>query len=134
MYIHSNGSPQQGIPARPIIEPALEANKERLGTLMGAAVKSAMAGKATDMRNSLEKAGMAGASAAKNRFTDYPGNGLTKLSDERLLQRAQKATGGLKGETESSKKKLKAAAADVKPLLDTGALQASITYVLREKQ
>jgi len=74
LYIHSNGSPKQGIPARPVIEPALEQNKERIGTVIGTATKAAMAGDTAGMRQKLGEAGLAGQSAAKQYFNN-PSNG-----------------------------------------------------------
>jgi hypothetical protein len=114
MYIHSNGSPKQGIPARPVIEPALELNKERIGTVIGAAMKAAMAGDTSTMRQQLERAGLAGQNAAKDWFTN-PSNNFAPLSEERRKQKEKKGS-------------------DIeRPLIDTGDLQNSITYVVREK-
>jgi len=115
MYIHTNGSPMQGIPARPVIEPALEDSKEQHGKLMGEAVKAAMNGNVTLMHEYLEKAGLAGQSAAKNWFTN-PNNGFAPLNPE------------------TAKRKEKKGATIERPLIDTGALMNAITYVMRKKQ
>ena len=115
LYIHSNGSPLNGIPARPVIEPALEDNKERLGEIMGKATKAAMAGDTTGMRQNLEKAGMAGQSAAKDWFTN-PSNNFAPLQEETRRRKEQR------GSTVE------------RPLIDTSELRNSITYVLRDRQ
>jgi len=114
MYIHSNGSPLNNIPARPVIEPALEANKERLAPLMGKATKAAMDGDSAAMKQALENAGMVGQNVAQGWFND-PGNGFAPLKPE------------------TSRRKRKKGADVDKPLIDTGELQGSITYVIREK-
>ena len=115
LYIHSNGSPLKGIPARPVIEPALEHNKVRLGEIMGRASKAAMDGNIAEMHRELNKAGMAGQSAAKQWFTD-PNNNWAPLNEK------------------TKKQKEKKGATVERPLIDTGQLQNSITYVVRGKE
>jgi len=115
LYIHSNGSPANNLPARPVIEPALEDNKERIGTIMGAATKAAMAGDSAGMKAQLEKAGMAGQNAAKDWFTN-PSNGFAPLQPSTAKQKERKG-------------------ADVeRPLIDTSDLRNSITYVVRDRE
>ena len=114
LYIHSNGSPINNIPARPVIEPALEQDKECIGKVMGDAVKAAMDGNSAGMRQNLDKAGMAGQSAAKGYFTD-PSNGFAPLSDARRKQKEKKGSNA------------------ERPLIDTSDLRNSITYVVRKK-
>ena len=126
LYIHSNGSPQQGIPARPIIEPALEDNKERLGELMGKAVKASMAGDTAGMRRNLELAGKAGRDFSKAWFVN-PSNNWKELSKPRRKSKQKKGS-GINPETGAEDKSLD------KPLIDTGQLRNSITYVLRDRQ
>ena len=41
MFIHTNGSPINNIPARPVIEPAIEDDKDRLASMMEGAFLSA---------------------------------------------------------------------------------------------
>ena len=115
LYIHSNGSPKNKIPARPVIEPALEDSKERLGELIGQATKSAMLGDSTGMQQNLERAGKAGQNAAKDWFTN-PKNNWKPLKPQTAKRKESK------GSTVE------------RPLIDTGSLRNSITYVLREKQ
>ena len=114
MYIHSNGSPLAGIPARPVIEPALENAKNKIGTLMSDAAQAALSGNQEEMNANLEKAGLAGQSASQDWFTN-PSNAWSPNTE------ATKKAKGWKGST------------DPKPLIDTGELRRSITYVVRSK-
>jgi len=114
MYIHSNGSPINNIPARPVIEPALENDKERIGQVMGDAVKAAMDNDIDGARKHLERAGMAGQNAARDWFTN-PANGFEPLLPETARRKQQRG-------------------ADIeRPLIDTGALRSAITYVVEDK-
>ena len=113
MYIHSNGSPINGIPARPIIEPALEHDKERIGQIMGQATKAAFAGDTATMAQQLNRAGMEGQNAAKEWFTN-PANNWPPVSPGRQEYKASRGT------------------TVERPLIDTGKLQGSITYVVRK--
>ena len=132
LYIHSHGSPEQKIPPRPVIEPALEANKERLGEVMGKATKAAMAGDSAGMRRNLELAGKAGRDFSKAWFTD-PRNGWKELKHGRGGEREVEFTGKDGSKTKVTFNKGKKAQEDPRPLIDTGQLRNSITYVLRER-
>ena len=106
MYIHTNGSPARGIPARPVIEPALAANKELIGEALNAAADALLAGNAEEAEKAFKSAGQLGANAAKRWFRD-PRNGWV----------------------ENSPSTIKVKGSD-KPLIDTGELRRSITYVV----
>lgn len=45
LFIHTNGSPARGIPARPVLKPAIADDKERIGEMLGKAVDAATSGK-----------------------------------------------------------------------------------------
>ena len=117
LYIHTNGSPKNNIPPRPVIEPALsdDENSERIGEIMGEAVNSAMAGDADGMRENLAKAGMAGQNAVKDWFTN-PKNGWQPVKPE------------------TARRKERRGATEQRPLIDTGELRNALTYVVREKE
>lgn len=110
MYIHTNGSEPNGIPARPVIEPAIEAhgNKEVISEELGESARSMMDGNTPAARHHLKRAGMAGQNAAREWFTD-PRNGWVENSD---------ATIAAKGSD--------------RPLIDTGQLRKSIVYVVKD--
>ena len=114
MYIHSNGSPLAGIPARPIIEPAIDNSKERIGAILSDAAKAAMDGSADAMMAQFEKAGLAGQNAAQAWFTN-PANGWEELKPETV------------------KRKIRKGSTSPKTLIDTGEFKKSVTYVVRKK-
>lgn len=109
MYIHSKGSPVNHIPARPVIEPAIMAspNKEAIAFQLSKATQASLEGKPGQVLSRLAKAGMAGSNASKAWFTDSRNNWAPN----------KPATIRAKGSS--------------KPLIDTGALRASITYVVK---
>ena len=111
LYIHSNGSPANNIPARPTIEPGIEDPKTRpvLQGLLGDALKAAITGNVGAAKVAQKKAGMLAANSAKAVF------GSVRLAPLKLA-------------TIRRRKKHSAA-----PLVDTGALRNAVTYVIREK-
>lgn len=110
LYIHTNGSPLQHIPPRPVIQPAIAKpdNKALITSELKQAAHSTLEGDADAARDYLAKAGTLGANASKRRFTD-PDNGW-------------------QGNAEST---IKAKGSD-KPLIDTGELRRDITYVVKD--
>jgi hypothetical protein len=111
LYIHSNGSPANNIPARPTLEPGVDDPKARpvLQTLLGDAMKAAITGNIAGAKMSQEKAGVLATNSVKAVF------GSGRLAP-------------LKLSTIRRRKKHSAA-----PLVDTGALRNAITYVIRPK-
>lgn len=107
MYIHTNGSELRGIPARPVIEPAIEAsgNKENIEDGLNSVVNARLDGDVELAKNNLEATGRMGANAAKRWFTD-PRNGWAPNSARTI-----------------------AAKGSERPLIDSGELRRSITYV-----
>lgn len=107
LFIHTNGSPVRGIPARSVLQPAIENDKERIGEMLGKAVDKAVSGKKEEIVPALERAGMHGVKACKDWFVN-PSNGW-KPNNPQTLKR-KKST---------------------KPLIDTSEMRKSITYVVR---
>lgn len=107
-FIHTYGSPINRIPARPFMEPAIEEKetKERVAEYYGKAVKSAFNGDFAGADANLGKAGM----IARNAIVRY-------IDDSSHFVPNAPMTIALKGSD--------------KPLIDTGSLRTSITYVIR---
>jgi hypothetical protein len=133
-YIHANGSPVNHIPARPIIEPAIELpeNKKAIAEELGKAVEAVLNKKPAEAKQHLNLAGMLGQNAARAWFTDprnnWPENSiatakakLSKLSDkdQKTLQALIDAGASITDKSIS------------KPLIDTGELRKSIIYVVK---
>lgn len=106
-YIHTNGSPIQGIPARPFIEPAIEEYRENIGKQLGRAIVKTLEGK--DGKPYLERAGIVGENAARGWFTN-PKNNWEPNSPLTIAKKGSD-----------------------KPLIDTAEMRKSITHIVREK-
>ena len=109
LYFHTHGSPLQKIPARPVLEPAIEYNKEEISRYLGEAIKNGLDGNIDNANNALNKAGLKAQKSAQEWFTN-PANKWAPNSPLTIR---------LKGSD--------------KPLIDTGELRKSITYVIRKK-
>jgi len=108
-YIHSKGSPKQGIPARPFLEPSIMANKDRIAEQQAKIIKDALAGNANVMHADMEKLGIRAQNFAKGWFVN-PLNEWAPNTPETIARKGSD-----------------------KPLIDTGQLRNAITYVVREK-
>lgn len=110
MYIHTHGSPLQNIPARPVIEPAIAAtgNREVIAGELKEAAKETLEQHPQLAVQHLKAAGTAGSNASKAWFTD-PRNNWAPNSPETIRRKGSN-----------------------RPLIDTGALRRSITWVIRD--
>ena len=110
MYIHTNGSGLKNIPARPVIEPAIEApgNKEQISEELAESARAMMDGENDLALRHLKLAGMTGQNAARLWFVD-PRNGWAENSPETIRRKGSD-----------------------KPLIDTGQLRKAIIYVVKK--
>jgi len=110
LYIQSKGSPLHNIPARPVIEPAIESpdNKARIFAEMKQAAQAALQADLESMHQHLENAGQLGEEAAKSYFTS-PHNHWAPDAPSTIEEKGSD-----------------------KPLIDTGELRLSITYVVKD--
>ena len=111
LFIHTNGSPINRVPARPVIEPALEDDQERLTSMMQRMILLALSGDLEGATDQLKRIGMRGQNVSRAWFTNQK-NGWPPNSP--AVQRAKRK----KGST------------NPRPLIDTGELRKSITYVI----
>lgn len=107
LFIHTNGSPARGIPPRPVLQPAIENDKERVGEMLGKAINAATSGKKEEVVPSLERAGQFGENICKAWFTN-PSNGWEPNNEETIKKKRSS-----------------------RPLIDTGEMQKSITHVVK---
>lgn len=128
MYIHTNGSPLKNIPARPVIEPAIEANKAVISEQLEHAAEAALDGNEKGTDDALTRAGIAGANAAKRWFTDSR-NGWPKNKPSTVRNKIRK----LRGTSYQEAMDILDSGGDVSsidtPLIDTGELRRAITSV-----
>ena len=109
LYIHTHGSPLRHIPARPVIEPAIENARDRIARQFSRALTAAAHGDADTAERYLERTGMAAQNASRAWFTN-PDNGWAPNSPVTI-----------------------AAKGSSRPLIDTGSLRKSIIYVVRDE-
>lgn len=105
LYIHNNGAPGAGIPARPVLEPGIQETSESIRPLLHEGIKKALNGDLGSANAAYQKAGMLGTSGVQGKF----GVGLTALKPETVKRKGSSL-----------------------PLIDTGSLRKAITYVVRE--
>lgn len=111
LYIHTNGSRVNHIPARPVIEPAIRKDKDRLTKMLEKAAVLALSGDKSGFEQQMGLIGMRGQKVSRDYFSD-PENGWPPNSPSvQARKRRKKST-------------------DPKPLVDTGELKKSITYVV----
>lgn len=111
MFILTHGSPLHGIPATPVIEPAIAAdgNRQIISGELKDGAKALLDRNATQATASLRRAGTAGSNAAKAWFTD-PRNNWPPNKPSTIRR---------KGSDRRN--------------IDTGALRRAITFVLRQE-
>lgn len=140
MYIHTNGSPIRHIPARPVIEPAIEASptKELIKDELKLAAEAALVGDKSKEDTHLKRAGTIGANAAKSWFTDSR-NGWKQNAPSTIRHKLRTLKGkSLRDALDLLDEYEADDSVDINsintPLIDTGELRRSITYVVGEKE
>jgi hypothetical protein len=92
LFIHTNGSPLRHIPARPVIEPSIEANHEVLEEGLHEAASLILDGQKSEAEITLKKVGTLGATGAKRWFTDSR-NGWRQNAPSTIRRKLAKLTG-----------------------------------------
>lgn len=108
MFLMTNGSPAYKIPPRPIIEPAIEANKEAISKKINKALQSFLNQDFVNGEKNLKIAGVFAQNKVRAWFTDSR-NGWPPNSPYTIAKKNGKEN----------------------PLIDTGQLRKSITYVVK---
>lgn len=144
MWVQSKGSPIHGIPARPVIEPAIVAdgNKQAISAELGQAAKAVLAYDPSAATNYLKRAGVAGQRASQKWFTDSR-NGWPQNAQSTIRRKLGTLTGKSKKgalailNANSGPMPLVGMSESLDsintPLIDTGALRAAITFVVKEE-
>lgn len=114
LHIHTNGSVPNNIPARPVIEPALLNGKEKITSEMDSIIKSISGHDLSGAFTKLKKLGLRAQNMCRSWFTNPLNNWPPNSYYTRM-------------------KKLKKGSTEPKPLIDTGQLRKSITYVIKTK-
>jgi len=111
-YIQENGSPINNIPARPFLVPGVQSVADKVAGIFQKAGENALSGDLTAVQQGMNAAGLAAQSAVKRHITEGIPPPLAQSTLAARAARAVKRT---------------------KPLIDTGQLLNSITYVIRKK-
>lgn len=114
LFIHTNGSPARHIPPRPVIEPAIKDDSERLSGMMKKAAQHVFAGEEEQAITQLKKTGMRGQNVSRAWFTNEKNNWPPNAPSVAEAKRRKGAT-------------------NPRPLIDTGELRKSITYFVQTK-
>jgi hypothetical protein len=111
LFIHTKGSPLKRIPARPVLEPAIEAdgNRQAIAAELAGSVKANIEGNGELATKKMKRAALAGQNAARAWFTD----------DRNEWEPNKPSTIKRKG--------------SARPLIDTGALRAAIVGIVKEE-
>lgn len=115
LFIHTNGSPANNIPPRPVIEPAIKKDSKRLSSMMKQAAKYALDGMKSEALRQLELVGTRGRDVSKRWFVN-PDNNWPPNSE--AVQERKRRKG----------------ATNPRPLIDTGDLRNSISYFVGTKE
>jgi hypothetical protein len=111
-YIHENGAPEAGIPARPFMRPGIENVKDKLAKMMVGAAKAVVdGGDDQEVMKRLTAAALVAESAIRDKIVDGP---FKPLAEATIANRRRQGRMG------------------TAPLIDTGALKASIKGVVRK--
>lgn len=133
-YIQEHGAPSRNIPPRPFMERGIQRALDTVRTIMADGAGALIEG--VSLRPYAEKVGLICQASIRGVFTD---NDWKPLSPRTILARAQRTVRKRKGYADKSErqqrtmlaKELDRRAGD-RPLIDTGALRQSITYVVTE--
>lgn len=114
MFIHSNGSPINNIPKRPVIEPAISYGKDDISKIMSKAIEFALEGQNELAAKKMEEAGVKGVNLSRGWFVN-PENGWPPNSPSVVRRKKKKG------------------ANNPRPLIDTSQLRNSIHYFVKRK-
>lgn len=133
-YINEHGDPARRIPPRPFMEPGLQRCRDKVREAMAQGVQQL--GTGGTLRPAAERVGLICQASIRNVFTD---NNWKPLSPRTIMARAQRTVSKHKGFADKSARAQQgmlqrelARRANDRPLIDTGALRQSITYVVTE--
>lgn len=111
-YIHETGAPEANIPARPFLLPGVREAKAPVTPHLQKATQAFVDGDQVKGEKHLNAAGLIATNLVRRRLNE--GIGFAPLASSTLATRRRRGRSG------------------IKPLIDTGQLRNSITYVIRK--
>ena len=133
-YVLENGCPEINIPPRPFLVPGVENCQETVTARLKKAGVSALSGNSGDVTTQLNACGLIAVSSVKDKMDTGP---FEPLADATLEARVRRNNGSQVGAAEelASRRAGNPPGTDLaQPLIDTGNLQNSITYVIRDNR
>jgi hypothetical protein len=139
LYIHTHGSPLHHVPARPVVEAAIEypENKQKLTVGMRKVGELILQNNRREAKKQVKVVGMMAQNMARDWFTN-PANGWPPNAPSTIERKARKVYKLSRYKTEKTKMKYRArlgallAFGVFNPLIDTAQLRKSIVYVVRD--
>lgn len=111
-YLQETGSPAMNIPARPFLVPGIEEVQKPIVGQLEKAARAAIDGQSDAVDKAFHAAGMIGQNGVRKRINN---GDFQPLAEATLAARRRRGRTG------------------TKPLIDTGQLRNSVTYVIRKK-
>lgn len=115
-YIMENGAPEVNIPPRPFMKPGVASVQPQIVARLKKAGELALEGRSDAVGREFHRVGAIGRDAIKAKITDGP---FAPLKPSTIAARKRKR----KSRNNT----------DITPLIDTGALRSSISYVIRDE-
>lgn len=138
-YIHSNGAPEVNIPARPFLEPGIADVQSDIQTIFKNAAEFALKGDYTLVDQALDAVGLIAQAAARKRIADGIPPPLSPVTVAHRMRRTKASSYKRKASVaaqiafnEQFEQTGSMEGSPTTPLLDTGQLVASISYVKRK--
>lgn len=129
-YIHEHGSPAANIPARPFVHPGIEDARDRIAANLGKAAGAALDGQQGKVTTFLDRAGLAAQNSIRAKINSGE---FAPLAEATLRARAARGRKGAAAELASRAAGNAPSNETARPLIDSGQLRNSITYVLRRR-
>lgn len=130
-YIQETGSPANNLPARPFLVPGVAAAQPKTLPQLQKATEAALDGNLNGAERRMSAAGMAAQNSVRKRIN----SGISPaLSEVTLRERARRGRKGAQEELDRRAAGEKPGIDLAKPLVDTGQLRNSITYVIRKRK
>jgi hypothetical protein len=139
-YVHEHGSPLHNIPARPFLVPGVKRIQKQAIAMMRQGAKDALTGNLSSVDQVLNKVGILARNAVVAEITD-PAPPFVPLKPATIRARLRKTQAGRRKLKQIKKRGVTvtqwaaetdaAGSANIHPLIDSGQLRASITYVIR---
>jgi hypothetical protein len=132
LYIHTNGSEKRNLPPRPLIEPALEANDEKIAADLAEVSRLLLEGNYQGALKMMRTTGKDALNMITDFYDDPSQNQWPRNQDATVRAKIKKKYKSKKKRKEAMEEYAAGGEVD-QVLVDTGALRSSITYVIGDK-